>query len=196
MAYYVPPVWLSGRTRPPFPTKLRPWLWRIDECVLLPCFNAQPDICAVMNCCVVKYTYYCQQTSPKRWFGSMTLASNCEVTHSAHQIQMTAICHWMKPHNENFLRTPQAWRLCMMRQWLLNTCPVIYCGLAVDRNSLKRWRTSGGSSVGIAKLQQPLFSCCFVFRSVYCFALVISFACTRSVDNECVLPGQNFLHNV
>jgi len=24
-----------------------------DECVLLPCFNAQPDIFAVMNCCVV-----------------------------------------------------------------------------------------------------------------------------------------------
>jgi len=28
-------------------------LGRIDEFVLLPCFNAQPDIFAVMNCCVV-----------------------------------------------------------------------------------------------------------------------------------------------
>ena len=28
-------------------------LWRSDECVLLPCFNAQPDIFWVMNCCVV-----------------------------------------------------------------------------------------------------------------------------------------------
>ena len=26
--------------------------WRIDECVLLSCFNAQPDIFAVMNCSV------------------------------------------------------------------------------------------------------------------------------------------------
>ena len=28
-------------------------LWRSVECVLLPCFNAQPDIFAVMNRCVV-----------------------------------------------------------------------------------------------------------------------------------------------
>jgi len=28
-------------------------LWRSDECVSLPCFNAQPDIFALMNCCVV-----------------------------------------------------------------------------------------------------------------------------------------------
>jgi len=28
-------------------------LWRSDECVLLPCFNMQPDIFAVMNCFVV-----------------------------------------------------------------------------------------------------------------------------------------------
>ena len=29
-----------------------------DECVLLPCFNAQPDIFAVMNCCVVALSLY------------------------------------------------------------------------------------------------------------------------------------------
>ena len=28
-------------------------LWRIDECVLLPCFNVQPDIFAVMNCYII-----------------------------------------------------------------------------------------------------------------------------------------------
>jgi len=28
-------------------------LWRSDECVLLPCFNAQPDIFAVTNSCLV-----------------------------------------------------------------------------------------------------------------------------------------------
>jgi len=28
-------------------------LWRINECVLLPCFNTQSDIFAVMNYCVV-----------------------------------------------------------------------------------------------------------------------------------------------
>jgi len=33
-------------------------LWRIDERVLLPCFNAQPDIFAVMNCRVVALSLY------------------------------------------------------------------------------------------------------------------------------------------
>jgi len=28
-------------------------LGRSDECVLLPCLDMQPDISAVMNCCVV-----------------------------------------------------------------------------------------------------------------------------------------------
>jgi len=31
-------------------------LWRNDECALLRCFNAQPDIFAVMNCCVSALT--------------------------------------------------------------------------------------------------------------------------------------------
>jgi len=33
-------------------------LWRSDECVLLPCFNVQPDIFAVMNCCVVAWSLF------------------------------------------------------------------------------------------------------------------------------------------
>ena len=33
-------------------------LWRSDECVLLPCFNAEPDIFAVMNCCVVALSVF------------------------------------------------------------------------------------------------------------------------------------------
>jgi len=33
-------------------------LWRIDERVSLPCFNAQPDIFAVMNCCVVALSLF------------------------------------------------------------------------------------------------------------------------------------------
>ena len=48
----------------------------------------------------------CQRTSLKRWFGNRTMTSNCYVTNSAQQIQMTTLCHWMKPPHENFLRTP------------------------------------------------------------------------------------------
>jgi len=36
----------------------RKLLWRVDECVLLPCFNTQPDIFAVMNCCVVELSIF------------------------------------------------------------------------------------------------------------------------------------------
>jgi len=38
----------------------------------------------------------CQQTSPKRWFGNMTM-THCDVTNSAHQIQMTTIRRGMNP---------------------------------------------------------------------------------------------------
>ena len=38
-----------------------------------------------------------QQTSPKRWFGNRTMMSFCDVTNSAHQIQMTTLCRWMNP---------------------------------------------------------------------------------------------------
>jgi len=40
---------------------------------------------------VEKYALLCQQTSPKRWYGNMDMTSNCDVTNSAHQIQMTTI---------------------------------------------------------------------------------------------------------
>jgi len=36
----------------------------------------------------------------------MNITSDCDVTNYSHQMQMTALRHWMKPHNENFLRTP------------------------------------------------------------------------------------------
>jgi len=31
---------------------------------------------------VEKYALLCQQTSPKRWFGNMEMASNCDVSNS------------------------------------------------------------------------------------------------------------------
>jgi len=38
-----------------------------------------------------------QETSPKRWFGNKNMTSYCDVTNSAHQIQMITICHWLNP---------------------------------------------------------------------------------------------------
>ena len=120
-------------------------LRRSDECVLLPCLNARPDIFAIMNCSVLassifsfdiltwsaeslysvqwhirgsacrKICLWCQQPSPKRWFGNMNTTSYCDGTNSAPRIQMTTICHWMKPPHENFLRTPLL--LCQVFLW-------------------------------------------------------------------------------
>jgi len=40
----------------------------------------------------------------------MNMTSNCDITKTTHQKQMTTICHWMKPPHEYFLRTPlQGW---------------------------------------------------------------------------------------
>ena len=36
----------------------------------------------------------------------MNMTSHCDVTNSENQIQMAAMYHWMKPPQENFLRTP------------------------------------------------------------------------------------------
>jgi len=33
-------------------------LWHRDECALLPCFNAKPDIFAVLNCCIVALSVF------------------------------------------------------------------------------------------------------------------------------------------
>jgi len=46
---------------------------------------------------VEKYTYYVkklrQMRQPKGLFGNMNMTTNCDVTDSAHQTQMTTICH-------------------------------------------------------------------------------------------------------
>jgi len=104
-------------------------IWGINECVVLPYFNAPPDIFVVTNCCIValgvvsydsvtwianslysvqwhtkqgewmyrKMCMFCQETSPKHWFGNRTMTSNCDVTKTAHQIQMTTHATEWKP---------------------------------------------------------------------------------------------------
>ena len=46
----------------------------------------------------------CQQTSLE----NMNMTPNCDVTNSAHQIQIAIIWHWMNPPHENFMRMPLA----------------------------------------------------------------------------------------
>ena len=73
---------------------------------------------------VEKYALLCQQTSPKRWFGNMDMTSNCDVTKSAHQIQMTTIWPLTQTPHENFLRTPLAE---MLKSTPLVQLPAVNC---------------------------------------------------------------------
>jgi len=61
-----------------------------------------------------------QQTSPKCWCGNMNMTSNCDVTKSAHQIQMTTTCHWMKTPMKIFClhHCKPAWKFWFERQKL------------------------------------------------------------------------------
>jgi len=68
---------------------------------------------------VEKYAYYVNK-QPKRWFGNMEITSICDVTNSAHQIQMTTVWPWTKPPHENFLRTPLRTRWGKIRARLKN----------------------------------------------------------------------------
>ena len=47
--------------------------------------------------CVGNNMHIMSTNFAKTLFENMSMTSNCDVTNSAHQIQMTTICHWMNP---------------------------------------------------------------------------------------------------
>ena len=60
----------------------------------------------------------------------MNMTSNCDVTNSAHQIQMTSICHWMKPPMESFcvrhcFQLMQILRLVFLCKFLKASCKLV-----------------------------------------------------------------------
>ena len=59
--------------------------------VYIQCNDTQNKGSGCREICIL-----CQQTSQKGWFGNMDMTSNCDVTNSVHQTQMTTVCHWMK----------------------------------------------------------------------------------------------------
>ena len=50
--------WVWYVTKTLLPAQRRKLLWRSDKCVSIPGFNAQPDIFAVTNCCVVALSVF------------------------------------------------------------------------------------------------------------------------------------------
>ena len=64
----------------------------------------------------------CKKTSPKLWFGNMNMTSNCDVANSPYKIQITIMCHWMKPPTKIFCvrhwsREWQAWHMPWAPLW-------------------------------------------------------------------------------
>jgi len=51
-------------------------LWHSDERVLLPCLNAQPDMFAVMNCCVVALSAF--PSDNLTWSADISVYSQCQ----------------------------------------------------------------------------------------------------------------------
>jgi len=90
---------------------------------------------------VEKYALLCQQTSPKRWFGIVEMTSNCDVTSSANQIQLTTIWSLPKPPHENFLRTPLLMDLSKKLNYVGILSKNIYNALMKTLSLLKRKNT-------------------------------------------------------
>jgi len=134
---------------------------------------------------VAKYALLCQQTSPKRWFGNREMTSNCDVTSSEYQIQMTTIWPWTKPPVKIFC----------VRHWLL--CIWCYGG--------KKWcqcvkKLHVFFSVVLARCQLFYFVLCWKALGMHtCFfedfelasALEVhSFCCLLSSFSTCTLHCQ------
>ena len=100
---------------------------------------------------VEKYGLLCQGSSPKRWFGNMEMASNCDVTNSEHQMQMTTTWPWTKtpPWKFSAYATgdiepagdgPAAFFSRMMNKRELHYCSVEKETLAII-GAVRKWHT-------------------------------------------------------
>ena len=75
------------------------------KCVLLLCtYSANMTWLDLTWSVCRRICLLCQQTSLE----NMNMTPNCDVTNSAHQIQIAIIWHWMNPPHENFMRMPLA----------------------------------------------------------------------------------------
>jgi len=73
----------------------------------------------------------------------MDMTSNCDVTNNAHQIQMTTICHWMKPPpwKLSAYATVQFYQQCEMGDRFCCTL------LRVDCANKHRWKWCAQQSI-------------------------------------------------
>ena len=64
-------------------------LWHSDECVLLSCLNAHPDIFAVMNCCILALSVF--SSDILTWSADVLVYIQCQ--------GRTQVGYWIKKNN-------------------------------------------------------------------------------------------------
>ena len=85
-------------------------LWHVDDGVLLPCFNAQPDIVAVMNCCVLGLSL----------FSSDSLAWSADIfsamTHKIREVDVEKYAYYVNKLRQNVGLEKWLWRQIVTSQ--------------------------------------------------------------------------------
>ena len=86
-------------------------LWRSDECVSLPCFNAQPHIFAVMNCCVVAFSSDILTWSADCSYSVQWHINYCKhkLTHKLRGVRVEDNAYYVKKHRQNFGLVTWTW---------------------------------------------------------------------------------------
>jgi len=108
--------------------------WRNAECVLLPCFNVQPDIFAVMNCCAV----------------ALSMFSSDIITWSTDIVYIQSGISWKGVSRYTCIQCNDAWnkestcrRICILcqqtspKRWFGNMNMTSNCGVTNNAHQIK-----------------------------------------------------------
>jgi len=88
------------------------------------------------------------------------MTSNCDVTNSAHELEMTTTCHGMTPPHENFLLTPLHKDLRIFNNWVFsNFVRIAYFSVCrVDLRIIEIMLISENKTPGLAvKPEESVF---------------------------------------
>ena len=89
-------------------------LWRIDECVLPPCFNVQPDIFAVMNCYIVALgVFYSDSLS---WSADSLYSLYSAMTHKIRRVDVEKYAYYVNKLRQNVDLEIWLWRQIVTSQ--------------------------------------------------------------------------------
>jgi len=89
-------------------------LWRIDECILLPCFNVQPNIFAVMNRCIVALGVF--HSDILTWSANSLYALFSAMTHKIRKLDVEKYAYYVNKLRQNVGLEIWLWRQIVASQ--------------------------------------------------------------------------------